>query len=792
MLACKKCNQNLISVGEFLEHIKYSHPGIIQVTCPFPQCSRFYSNRTSLRAHINNSKMHCPVSVAETSVSLKPSVMPSKKESVIVAQNKTENQNENTTNIISNLKLEMIKHAVDLLSDELISRKKSFDVLKKSFEYYSKAFLSLQKCEGTYETDNFKEFCEYFADPSSTQSEYKLKKALKTAGVYIAAEDHVISCENELKYVNGVPKLYKDIRIVKIFNVTDFLEKFLNLPGIMCEIDTFIKSKQKCEDGSISNIVQTPLWKKLLSVEEKCDSIIYLPLNVYFDDFEPQNVIGSHSGAYKIGSVYMGIPCLPNHIISKLEFTFPVCLFFSEDRKDYGNKKVFAPVIKILNDLYSAGVNVKYGKVHTVRFIVTLILGDNLGLSDILGFTGFNANYYCRFCKVKKYVMKTQLVEDFRLLRNYKNYSEDVGKGITLTGISEECVFHYLKKFHVTRNFSVDILHDFFEGVCHYDLCNIIINLINKNYFTLDELNSNVKYHDYGPFIKNKKIDPITVDDLEKTKLRTSGEEMKVLLINFGLIIGHRVDHDCPEWHLYIVLRQILSIVTSKTIHCRTYELLESLVSEHHELYLQCFQDTLKPKHHFMVHYARILHMVGPTGLISSMRYESYHKKFKNVANVISCRKSLLTTFATKIEYQIANFFFNFKGLQNTPVFGRMSKVDAYPLFRKYNFSSDSKEVELSSWVEVGAVLIKRNCIIQTGLEMDDSPKFGLVEEIINFDKSVVLLGCKKIENLGFDLHFYAYSVVETTDYFIFPAENVDVVSYMLQGSENKKLVFLK
>lgn len=246
----------------------------------------------------------------------------------------------------------------------------------------------MKNCGRTLDTENFNEFCEFFADPSSIQSEFKLKKVLKNAGVFIPSEDHILSRTNDLKYVNGVPKLFKDTRVVKIFNVADFFEKFLNLPGIMYKIDTFVKSKLNCNDGSISNIVQSPLWQKLLSVEEKCDSVCYLPLNIYFDDFEPQNVIGSHSGAYKIGSVYTSIPRLPNHIVSKLEFTFPVCLFFSEDRKLYGNQKFFEFVIKNLNKLYTSGVNVKYEKIRRVRFITFLILGDNLGLNDILCFTG--------------------------------------------------------------------------------------------------------------------------------------------------------------------------------------------------------------------------------------------------------------------------------------------------------------------------------------------------------------------------------------------------------------------
>lgn len=229
-------------------------------------------------------------------------------------------------------------------------------------------------------------------------------------------------------------------------------------------------------------------------------------------------------------------------------------------------------------------------------------------------------------------------------------------------------------------------------------MCNIIINLINKKFFTLAELNGNIKFHNYGPFVKNKKLDPITVENLEKTHLRTSGAEMKTFVLNFAFLVGHRVDEDCPEWKLYITLREILTIVTAKTIHCQTFELLRSLVNEHHALYLQCFPyDTLKPKHHLMVHYARILQMISPTGLTSSMRFESYHKKFKNVANVITCRINLLTTFAKKVEYQIAKFLLNYEEMQNVPTFGRMEKIDTYSLMKKYNYYVDSKDIQVSN-----------------------------------------------------------------------------------------------
>lgn len=245
----------------------------------------------------------------------------------------------------------------------------------------------------------------------------------------------------------------------------------------------------------------------------------------------------------------MGLPFLPDHIISKLQYIFPVALFFSEDRITYGNKKIFEPIVNMLNDLYYKGINVNFGKIRTFKLIVALVFGDNLDLNGILSFSvGFNHNFYCRFCKSKKDVMQKQSTEDCSCLRNYKNFCSDLLiDNFYLTGVKEDSIFNMLYRFHVSRNFSVDILHDFFEGVCHYDLCNIILNLLDQNAFTLDELNANIRYHNYGPFAKNKKLDPITYEMLKNKKIRFSGAEMHRLVVNFAFIIGHRINQYSSE-----------------------------------------------------------------------------------------------------------------------------------------------------------------------------------------------------------------------------------------------------
>jgi len=52
--------------------------------------------------------------------------------------------------------------------------------------------------------------------------------------------------------------------------------------------------------------------------------------------------------------------------------------------------------------------------------------------------------------------------------------------------------------FHVINNFFFDIMHDIFEGECKYDICHILISLINKGIITLNEINSRKSLFPYG------------------------------------------------------------------------------------------------------------------------------------------------------------------------------------------------------------------------------------------------------------------------------------------------------
>lgn len=179
------------------------------------------------------------------------------------------------------------------------------------------------------------------------------------------------------------------------------------------------------------------------------------------------------------------------------------------------------PLVEILNSLFQEGITVSHTKIRKIKFITCHILGDNLGMNSLFGFTeSFVANYYCRICRSNKLEMGSQQTKNIEFMRNPVNYLEDVViQNVSITGVKEDSVWNNIINFHVTKNIYVDIMHDILEGVCHYDLSNIILNcIIDRKLFTLSDLNTFIRTFNYGPLNRNKKNYDITLEMLKKNK----------------------------------------------------------------------------------------------------------------------------------------------------------------------------------------------------------------------------------------------------------------------------------
>jgi len=121
---------------------------------------------------------------------------------------------------------------------------------------------------------------------------------------------------------------------------------------------------------------------------------------------QTNNLLGSHRRVQKLGAVYISIPSFPPDLASKLESIFLVLLFNSIDKKEVGNTEIFKNLISDIKDLEENGMEVLINDESIkLYFCLALIIGDNLGLHGMMGFSeSCVANYTCKFCRCSKTV----------------------------------------------------------------------------------------------------------------------------------------------------------------------------------------------------------------------------------------------------------------------------------------------------------------------------------------------------------------------------------------------------
>lgn len=605
-------------------------------------------------------------------------------------------------------------------------------------------------------------------EASQLDSEYKIISELKRSKLFFDIEYHNIQDEiNECMDVDNSVILTKINYTVGIFPLKIFFGVLFNSTPFLRDIILYYQILlAEQNNGTIKNYVQSNHWKKIISKYPASNEIFYLPLFIFSDDFEPNNALGSHAGIQKICGVYLKFACLPDHMASKLQNIYTGMLLFSEDRKQFGNSRVFTPFINCLNTLESEGIflDSEIEGYKVVKLVPVLVLGDNLGLNTILGFSeSFQSNFFCRFCKMKRYDTQKYCEENLSLLRNYINYEGDVGaSNFKQTGIKETCVWNKLKHFNVLNNFSVDVMHDLLEGVCHYDLIFILNSFITKyNFFTLEQLNYRILVFNYGPNCKNKP--PILNSDaLLKLKLKLSASEMKTFSFNLTLIIGDLVP-DCEEWTLYLLLREILSICcSSDVLQIESNVLLQNLITEHHNLYLKLSNSTLKPKYHNMTHYGRIMNEVGPLKHLSSIRFEAFHQPFKKCATSTSSRVNLIKTLFTKYQLNIANTLINFEEFYSKKIkVGRIVECDKERIVKKFKLQIP---ISITNHLIINDILYKNKMVVHIGYSEDQLPEFALILHICNQPQPIFCL--QEILNHGFDTHYFAFRV-ELNDFFL-------------------------
>lgn len=440
------------------------------------------------------------------------------------------------------------------------------------------------------------------------KSEHLRLKYFQNSKTFLRPESFYIGSRTMLGQISSTAPPELSVKKVegKKIDIKMKLKLFLELPNVLNVILRYIEEENS--QTILSSLYQGSLWKKIKS---KLGSKTVFPIYLFYDDFEPCNALGSRAGLYKIGAVYISLACIPPKYASSLDNIFLAQLFYSNDRSSYGNRKVFSSLINDLLLLETEGIAVTTengtSQIYATLF---LILGDNLGLNSILGFNeSFSSDYFCRICRSPKERTRIESVENSLSLRSIDNYKLD---SLTLShGVKEVCIWHDLSNFHVTTNISVDLMHDLLEGILRYDMALLINNLIEKKYFTLGRLNERIKFFKFSKCDIGNPMPQIKLTHLKNKCIIISASEMLSLSSYFGVLVGDLVPQEEPTWRFYVLIIEIMDILLSRQYTKEKIDYLNVLIQEHHNMFSEIFNETLKPKYHLLLHYPNIIHSIG-------------------------------------------------------------------------------------------------------------------------------------------------------------------------------------
>lgn len=139
----------------------------------------------------------------------------------------------------------------------------------------------------------------------------------------------------------------------------------------------------------------------------------------------------------------------------------------------------------------------------------------------------------------------------------------------------------------------------------------------------------------------------------------------------------------CQEYELILSMRKIVNVMLAFRLSIDQIAVLKNDIKQYLELRISLFPDVmLKPKHHFLEHYPKLIQDFGPLRHMWTLRFESKHKYFKDVIRHSPNFKNALFSLATKHQYLQALAF------SSKDLYDSKAKSDNYRPFLINEFSN--------------------------------------------------------------------------------------------------------
>lgn len=477
-------------------------------------------------------------------------------------------------------------------------------------------------------------------------------------------------------------------------------------------------SDHNCADGSFERFCCGDVYKRNSFFQS---NPLAIQLKLFIDDFEPCAALKSRVGKHKTTGIYIQISNMPQKYLSKVDNIYLLALCDASDTKnEYANtNNVIETIVSEINDLQKNGINTISGVNLKGTLIYTMF--DNLGGNALFGLSGsFSSTHFCRFCCAENKLCQQMTTENASLVRTVESYNNSLEQAQAdntqrhFEGIKSHCFLNEIKHFHIMENITVDIMHDILEGIIPFTLEEIFNHCVREKIVSDAHLQSLVECFDFGSLHKANNPSKL---GMEKKNLGQSASQSYCLMINMPYILFQYKENLLHIWQPMSALLQILQIAISYKITDSDLRRLETLITEYLSSYMECFNKHLKPKQHLLLHYPRVIRMMGPIIFMWVMRMESKHQVLKQIAQSTKNFINLKKTMATK--HQEKQFVAEFSYCDEIIISKKTYSVfhnqiyEAYQeIFDQHFTESDICDMELVNSVEVNSFRYRAGYLI--------------------------------------------------------------------------------
>lgn len=581
-----------------------------------------------------------------------------------------------------------------------------------------------------------------FVKPVRVKYSYKIKSSLATEESEDEA-DTTEDCEVE-EGMRRVKSFFMYVPIKETLKAL-FLDKSMKV-----NLDPPVVR----EDGILEDITDGQIYKRNQFFQDNPNALRYV---LYQDGFELVNPIGPAKTKHKLVGIYLSILNLPDYLRSHINSIYLVGLY---KEKHFDHDSIYGHIVKDLKDLETEGIDIP--GVGNVKAGLVCIIGDNKGSHELGGFVAnfSTAVYFCRFCNLDRPTFDAPGGECVEFpKRTPETYNEalrlGVGSKYGYMGIKFNSKFNELLSFHVCNPGLPSCYgHDLMEGVVIHDLKLFITYFIDQEWFSLDQLNEAIENFPYSTEDGRDRPAKLSVNQQGVIKLCGGAWQIWTFLRLFPLIINNYIKDEYDEyWIALMKLTELVEIVCAPKIHISHLGFLDALCHDYISSRKELFPTVrLRPKHHYLTHYALLIYLFGPLIKVWTLRFESKHSFFKRTAH--AGKNFINILFSLSMRHELLQCFLRSGAEQRCPV-----KVRGGVLFQPSNYctllqNAVSSVLPLNQlecdkvWVK-GTAYVKGGIVVLSQDSYEYNTKFGRI--------------CVMLYDCSTDSVFLVCSVLETT-----------------------------